>query len=319
MPATLLARFQLAIPSWPLPLAAAISGGSDSIALMHLLAQSHLHPLILHFNHNLRPASGDEAAWVAAEAAKLGLSCHIGHCDALPSGNLYEAARLARYEFLTTTCHQRHIPTLLIAHQANDSAETLLHHLLRGSGLSGLSSLVPDRLENGLRLIRPLLGFDRETLRHWLRDQNLAWLDDPSNANIHHLRPRLRHQVLPCLEQAQTTGTPVLALNRSAQLLKEANAALEWSLDQLLPQLDIRSEENLLSLDHTSLAQWPTELQDRLLLRLHRQLTHCGHPPNGRARTAFQEMLLNPKSQWMLTIHRLTIRRVKTRVYFLPK
>ena len=204
----------------------AVSGGLDSTAL--LLVLSCLRPrlgcrlLAAHLDHDLRPSSSYDAEFVAGLCASLGIPCRTtkkdvaGHAKAHALG-LEEAGRELRYAYLEETRHQLQADILVVAHQLNDLAEDLLMRLLRGAGwpgLAGMKAWDPDR-----RLLRPLLLTPRASLEELLRSQNMAWREDPTNADTAYLRNRIRHQLLP------------LFLRENPQFLK--NAAGLWRLGRL--------------------------------------------------------------------------------------
>jgi tRNA(Ile)-lysidine synthase len=214
----------------------AVSGGADSMALLHAL--HHLAPLweaslyVAHVNHNLRPEAAEDAAFVAGVAARLALPCHIatiapGTLDDDPRGP-EEAARSARYTALRAVAselaaqHANAPITIATAHHLDDQAETLLLHLLQGSGLAGLAGMawvgdLPDSEEPSLRLVRPLLGLRRDDLHAYLRSYGLTWREDSSNLDTDHPRNFLRHNVLPLLARVNPNIHATLA--RTAELL----------------------------------------------------------------------------------------------------
>lgn len=200
-------------------IAVAVSGGSDSVGLLLLLEALApawgLQLTVLHFDHQLRPESGQEAEFVRQLAAQRGLECHVGREDVCErmrqrGQNLEEAARQARYSFFATLCSGLGIGHLATGHTADDQAETVLFHLLRGSGPAGLAGIRPASLlsvaqgapvEPALRLVRPLLWARRTELRQFLEKAGQKWIEDPSNAIPNRSRNRIRHQLLPLLRR----------------------------------------------------------------------------------------------------------------------
>ena len=186
---------------------AAVSGGGDSVALLRGLA-CVLPParlVVAHFNHGLRGAESDaDAAFVARLAGTLGLF-HVNQVWAETDRNLAEErSRAARYAFLEAVAHETDATAIATGHTADDQAETILHHMLRGTGLRGLKGIPADRpLRPGspIRLIRPLLGVGRAELEGWLRSLGQAWRTDPSNLTGGQTRSRLRHELLPWLRR----------------------------------------------------------------------------------------------------------------------
>jgi tRNA(Ile)-lysidine synthase len=186
----------------------AVSGGADSVALLHLLHRltpsRHFHLEVAHLDHALRPDSPADAAHVRELCAQLRVPLHERRIDiaALAKGvrgGLEETAREARRDFLREIAQQRGCDRVALAHQRDDQAETFLLRLLRGAGTAGLA---------GMRsfdppFVRPLLPFPREELIAWLASEGLAWREDPSNRDPAFTRNRVRHELLPLLESYQ--------------------------------------------------------------------------------------------------------------------
>ena len=206
----------------------AVSGGPDSMALLHGAAR--LGPergwrlTVAHLDHALRADSARDAEFVAAGAAGLGLACELRRTDvtalaATEGRSLEDAARQARYRFFEEVA----APDALIAtaHTADDSAETVVLNLVRGSGLAGVSG-IPARRG---RIVRPLLQARREELRRALDAQGIAYRIDPSNADLSYARNRIRHEVLPALERVNPAC--VEALLRFARLARDDDELLD--------------------------------------------------------------------------------------------
>lgn len=233
------ARHSLFFPEKPLVVA--VSGGADSICLLHALHQLapywclSLH--IAHLDHALRPDSADDADFVAALAKEFSLPFY--HKRLQPGtlddagGGLEEAARSARYAFLRQVAEQLSSDpaTVATAHHQDDQAETLLLHLLQGSGLTGLAGMawgghIPDNRQPAIRLVRPLLGVNRSDIQAYLQSYQLPWREDSSNRNVAYVRNKIRHEVLPLLATINPNIHATLA--RTADLLAaEADHATE--------------------------------------------------------------------------------------------
>ncbi len=192
-----------------------VSGGPDSMALLYILlainkqAGWKLHLHVAHLNHRLR---GDEAekdaAFVQAAADSLSLPCiiearAIASLAEKESGGIEEIGRRERYAFLTRVCLQTHSRAIAVGHHADDNAETILHRILRGTGLRGLAGIPRDRptaRNSSIRIIRPLLRMRRRTIREYLANEGIAFREDRSNATDEPMRNRIRNVVLPALE-----------------------------------------------------------------------------------------------------------------------
>jgi tRNA(Ile)-lysidine synthase len=177
----------------PAPYAVAVSGGPDSMALMHLAAP--LKPLVLTVDHGLRSESADEARFVASAAHDLGLTHLTLRWDGTkPRHGIQAAARHHRYRLMAGECAQRGIATLMTGHTLDDQMETVAMRAARESGIFGLAgmpsqSMLPD---TDIRLIRPLLGHGKAVLTGFLRETGLTFLSDPSNQDQRFERARLR-------------------------------------------------------------------------------------------------------------------------------
>ncbi len=221
-------------------LGVAVSGGSDSVALLHLLLplcrDRGIAVVALHLNHGLRgSASGGDEAFVRALCRQAGVACVVGRARGLAAGtrrragvpiSLEMAARDARHAFFRRVARVRRLDAVALAHQRDDAAETVVLRLARGGGAAGLGGMRPKGTLNGVTLIRPLLEIGRGTLREWLRAHRHDWREDASNGDRSILRNRARHSVLPALRAAFGPGVDA-ALARSADLLREDDAVLE--------------------------------------------------------------------------------------------
>lgn len=185
----------------------AVSGGGDSVALLMLLAalRSELGIVasVVHFNHKLRGKASDaDEKFVAALAEKLGVTMHIGRADVAAKAkgekaNLEDAARRARYAFFERLAEQGLVDVVATAHSMDDQAETVLAHILRGTGIAGLAGIHPVAGS----VVRPLLGFRREELREYLRLKRQPWREDSTNRDTARTRARMREKLLPLLER----------------------------------------------------------------------------------------------------------------------
>ncbi|MDB5871066.1 MAG: tilS [Ramlibacter sp.] len=188
-----------------LPAAVAYSGGADSTAL--LLAAARAWPgqvRAIHIHHGLQAAADDFARHCEAACKTLGVPLGIVKVDARhESGESPEdAARKARYAALAQAAVSQGARSVLLAQHADDQVETMLLALSRGAGLPGLAAM-PARFErHGMCFERPLLGVSGAAIREWLAAQEIAFIEDPTNADTSFTRNRIRHHLLPVLEQA---------------------------------------------------------------------------------------------------------------------
>ncbi len=211
----------------------ACSGGADSVALlyaMYLLRDKLAIRLsAAHFNHHLRAAESDrDEQFVRALCDRLEIPLFVGHGTVVPGKKgLEAAAREARYAYFRELDG-----TVATAHTADDNAETVLMHLVRGTGLRGLGGITP--VADGL--IRPMLSVTRADVLAFLHEQHLTFAEDGSNRSDAFMRNRLRHHVMPLLKEEN----PRLAesLSAMAVALREDEAALQWLAGDTLPPID---------------------------------------------------------------------------------
>lgn len=174
-------------------MAVGVSGGVDSVALLHWLVEIGADVVCLHVNHNLRPSAGVEAQYVADLCKKLGVEYHIFSWDGeKPETGLEDAARVARYKFMTDFCHKNKIKIILTAHQADDQIETFWMNLGRGSGVYGLAAMRDVGEMDGIKIVRPLLGVFRRELRDYCDTRGIKYFADEMNDDPHYTRVKIR-------------------------------------------------------------------------------------------------------------------------------
>lgn len=218
----------------PWPGAVAVSGGSDSLALMLLLRdwakEARLPPpVVLCVDHALRPESAGEARKVVRWAKDAGLRAHIlVRKGKVPRAGIEAAAREARYRLMGEWAEQNGVKAVYVGHTRDDQAETFLLRLARGSGVDGLAAMrpvaaYPAKEFKRLALVRPLLAFRREVLQDYLGARNQAWFDDPMNTDPRFARVRIRN-AWPALEGMGLSKDRVAD---AASHLARARAALD--------------------------------------------------------------------------------------------
>ncbi len=214
----------------------AVSGGADSIALLHLLhalaPELQLRLTVAHLHHGLRGADADaDAAFVRAAARRLRCPCvsaraHVRQRARRENISLEMAGRAARYDFFIKTARRLHCDAVATAHTADDQVETMLLKLARGAGPQGLCGISRLTEQQGVRIIRPLRDIWRHELLRYLRRHGRTWREDASNADPAFLRNRVRHAVLPMLAQ-QLNPRLRQALWRMGAIMESENAWLE--------------------------------------------------------------------------------------------
>lgn len=255
-------------------LGVAVSGGGDSIALMHVIAEwaSGRDIRVATVDHCLRPESTDEAEQVAQAASALGLPhdrLPWQHGGDLP-GNLMANARNARLTLLSEWAGEHRLPAIALGHTADDQAETLLMRLMRGAGIDGLAGMAEHREAMGITWLRPMLQVGRAELREWLTGRGIGWIDDPSNENADFDRVRIR-QAMAAL------GIAPDALARSAENLRGAREALSHYTAETVAGAVARNGTLILPL--VPIREAPPEIARRLLIAGCRWITGADYPP----------------------------------------
>ena len=248
----------------------AVSGGPDSIALLHLVhslaEENQWRPLAAHFDHGIRAGSGEEARQVVDWTETLGLECRVG----VPSRALLARQaqlRAARYSFLHEVAEEEGVDRIATAHHADDQAETVLFRILRGTGVRGLAG-IPER--RGV-IVRPLLGFWREELESYLQDAGIAYLTDPSNVDPRWARALIRTRVLPALESAWD-GPVRERLVQVAHSARRTDRALLAQARQALKRSDVRKDGRGFRFVRASFARYHPAVQARALAFLAERL-----------------------------------------------
>ena len=227
----------------------AVSGGADSVAMLHLLRelQEGGHLIVAsaaHFNHSLRAAADVDEAFCRDLAAALDLPFDAGRGDvrALASAedrSLEDAARRARYAYLEAAADRLGADVIAVGHTRDDQAETFLLRLLRGAGPRGLAGIRP---KTG-RVIRPLIEIGRGELRAYIAERRLVFREDESNEDVAIPRNRIRHELLPILRDFSPGVIDVLA--REAEIAREDEDFLSRAAIDLWPGIVLTSKHGI--------------------------------------------------------------------------
>jgi len=253
----------------------AVSGGADSVALMRamlaLKTRGDGRLCVAHFNHHLR---GDESAadeaFVLDLCRRFDLPCEVGHAQgqvvAEGGDGLEAAARAARYEFLQQAAARFGARYVVTAHTADDQAETILHRILRGTGIGGLGGMQRLRaFGSAATLIRPLLEVRRAELVAYLDDLGQPYRFDASNQDTRLTRNRIRHELLPQLARQFNPGV-VDALLRLGRLADEAQAVIEAVVEGLCQRCVVCESPQAVQIDAAALADQPRYTIRELLM-----------------------------------------------------
>lgn len=239
----------------------AVSGGADSVALLRAMTAvrrgDRRRLVVAHFNHQLRAGSDEDAASVERLCRTLDVPCYVGQPrkQATLGGHSSseDAARDARYEFLLATARRLGARYVVTAHTADDQAETVLHRIIRGTGIAGLGGIPRTRtLSEQITLIRPLLHVRRADCLSYLAELGQDYRDDPSNADPQFTRNRIRHELLPLLEDYNSDVRE--ALIRLGSLATDANEVILDLAKSLLAEAIMRCDDNVLEISCRDLA-----------------------------------------------------------------
>lgn len=255
-----LASLASALPSrgfWESPVVVGVSGGGDSVAL--LLALLEVAPegcpvllTVAYAEHDLRESAAADGRFVAALADRLGLrfaTRRLPVRDHRDGEGVEARARRLRYEFLSDVARESGARHVVVAHTADDQAETILHRALRGTGLRGLAGMAPAReLCDGIALLRPLLGMPREKVRGYLLATGEAWREDETNGDTRYSRNFLRHEIIA---RAEVGPYPVAAdsLVRLGEQASRVAGALASAAGHLLSRQTRRQPDGTVVLE----------------------------------------------------------------------
>lgn len=251
----------------------AVSSGADSVALLHLLRglgePEQVEFLVLHMNHQLRGEESEaDEAFVRSLAASCGLA-FLGAKAVRETGNLEAVARRQRHEFFGHAKAEQDLAAVALGHTQSDQAETVLHHLLRGSGIAGLAGM---RFVSPQGLIRPLLGVSRQEVRSWALSENLSWREDSSNADLSFTRNRLRLETMPAL-RASYNDKLEAALARTSELAQTEEDFWQHESQRLFSTL-ARPNRLGVVLPVSGLAALPLASRRRLVREVIARLNH---------------------------------------------
>ena len=283
----------------------ALSGGADSVCLLMVLKQLATPEFLLravHVHHGIRGAEADRDEAFAqklCESLSVPLCvayCHVPAYAAEHGLSEEEAGRILRYQVLEKEAGkwEQELPAgsrvkIALAHHRDDNAETILHHLLRGSGLTGLAGIRPVQG----RRIRPLLCVGREEIRAYLEAGHISWCEDSTNQSPDYTRNRIRSQVLPLLKTAVNEQAEEHIL-QAGQIIGQADAYLRQQAEEIWQEAVCGREEDLAAIPLTAFARQPEILKTYLIRHMLDQL-HPGWKDIGsRHFTAIAELAGKP-------------------------
>jgi tRNA(Ile)-lysidine synthase len=271
------APMQLCLKQIPDRIGVAVSGGSDSTALLLLLAawakKNGVVLMVASVDHGLRVEAANEAMMVAKLCGKLGVDHTVLRWSGWDrKGNLQDQARQARRNLLKNWANTHRIDVVALGHTMDDQAETVLMRLVRGSGVDGLAGMMRARNIDGIAWIRPLLEEKRADLQAWLQGQGVAWADDPSNEDERFNRIRARKLMTEL-------GLNVDGLAQTAQRLQTAREVLEGQTMAAARQIANVTRAGDIELDRAAFFALPDEIRHRLAAHCVKWLTSSVYRP----------------------------------------
>lgn len=252
-----------------------VSGGPDSFTLLDMLWNSGYKIAAAHFNHNLRPESENDARAVKAAAEKYGIDFFLGEGDVKAKSqseklSIEEAARKARYRFLFDTAKAIHAQAVAVGHTADDQIETILMHLLRGSGLAGLRGMpwqgfLPE-FDSILKLVRPLLSMWRYEITAYCEEHRLNPVTDASNYDTTYYRNKLRIELVPTLLEYNPQIKEILW--RMGQTLEGDQKIIESVIADAEKEVHLVKESDFARLNLKRFIKIPVGIQRNLIRRM---------------------------------------------------
>ncbi len=289
----------------------AVSGGADSMCLLawmqELSLQYGFSVAAAHYNHGLRGAAADrDEAFVQEYCIAHQIPFYVEHGDVRTAAqthdwSLEEAGRNLRYAFLEKTAQRVGAVRVATAHHRGDNAETVLMNLIRGTGLTGLSGIQPVR---GI-FIRPLLDTSREEIERYLHERQIGFVEDETNRELVYTRNRIRHEVLPLLQELNPRVEE--ALNKTAQLLRQDDAYLNKMAGRACQS--VQRCEDYVSLERAVLIDLPTALQSRVVRHMFDLLHASKKDVTARHIQAVLELVKNSGPTAQLSLPRGIIAR----------
>jgi len=288
----------------------AVSGGMDSMALLHLLLewQSYfqLDIAVVHLNHQLRGEESDEEeAFVVSHCQQLNIPIHTRRIPVREVAreqrlSLEEAGHLLRYQVFEELLTSLNFNKLATAHHQNDLAETILMRILKGTGISGLSGI---NLKKNNKIIRPLLFATREEIKQYIKVRDIPYIEDPSNRDLRYLRNKIRHQLIPYLKQE-------FHLKNFDQFLSLSLIVQEWlqyvnsELCEIKKQLIKSSDRSEISLELNSFKSYFSWIQKEIIEFIIKDLISRDIILSYSKFSDFQEWINRPRVDKPFSLHR---------------
>ncbi len=300
----------------------AVSGGADSVALLHGLGELYpeRHFAVIHVNHSLRGDESDrDEEFVRRLAGDLHLPFLVRRADVAAAAraagaNVEEAGRRCRYRFFTELLSDRVVGVVATAHTRSDQAETVLFRLLRGSGGNGLSAIRPSRRPG---VVRPMLDVSRDEVLSYLRAAGLAWREDSTNRDPRFARNRLRHSLLPSLARDWNPNLETVLANTADWACEEEHF---WR-DRVRQLMDrtVRTTEGAMLLDADLAGSLHPAEQRRLIVAILTSPCLRAGGASFRHIEAVRALVASPAGSGSLDLSRLRVERSFEVIRFAPR
>ncbi len=292
-------------------MAVGVSGGVDSMCLLYWLYEIGANVVCLHVNHRLRPEADTETKYVQDVCANLGIPCQIFYWDGKKTEKgLEAAAREVRYKMMTDFCHAQGIEYLLTAHQSDDQIETFLMNLSRGSGLYGLSAILPESKRDGITILRPLLEVSRAEIKKYCDDNNIKYFVDSMNGDEHYTRVKIRKNRHLLNDKLEISDARILlAIQNLARTRQWMDGYISNRIEMVLRPWGAMFLESFLF----------DEAEDFRLKFLGLLIQRIGGDDYPVRLNSLQKALSSLQSDCKFTLGHCTIRRLNNRILIVPE
>lgn len=298
--------------------AVAVSGGPDSMALALCIKQwattQNIPVCAFIVDHALRSSSADEAIITQKQLQKLGIPTEILRWEHGPiTTKLHATARKARYALLCDACCKNNIRDLMLAHQQEDQAETILMRLAKGSGIDGLAGIAPETTQKNIRMLRPLLGFAKQRLIATCNTAQISFVTDPSNQSDKFARGRLR-RVMPLLTNEGMTLERLCDLGTRAN---EARSALNHYMNLFMQTSVQRNDAGVIHIDLLAFKTLPRAIAERVITSTLQNIHREDYAPEHASLSGLLNALCDASEMKARTLHGCLVSRTETQSIFM--
>lgn len=292
-------------------LAIAVSGGPDSVCLLHWCVAQKLDIVVLHVNHKLRPSADTEATYVSNLCSSLNVPCQVFEwTDPKPTTGIEATARTARYRFMTDWCRENGVEYLMTAHHADDQIETFLMNLGRGSGVFGLAGMAPVSVRDGIHILRPLLSVPRAELVAYCDENHIKYFSDEMNMDAQYTRVRIRQNRHLLNDKLGISDSRILL---AIQNLGRIRDGLSMDLDSLIASVRCRGGAMF---SESFLFDLSPEIRLKFLGTLIKKIGGDAYQPRLKS---LQLALDKLSSDCQITLGHCTLRRLSNRILIVPE